>query len=222
MQNDHSQMDEIVIRYANDATINNVEESSLDIASINSGSNYITSLKGNKGMAVQTRNLQTLTTDTVWLNVVSTQSATYKLNFSEFENFATADIYLIDHFTNTTQNVKQNSMYEFSVDKDNAATKGTQRFSVVFSKKQSPELALNRSIKLYPNPANKQVSIQLPQSADISYNIKVTDMAGKIVLQHKAAGGTEQMSVDKLTTGTYIVEIIDSKGSRTTEKLVKN
>ncbi|MBW7952928.1 MAG: T9SS type A sorting domain-containing protein, partial [Chitinophagaceae bacterium] len=51
---------------------------------------------------------------------------------------------------------------------------------------------------------------------------KVTDMAGKIVLQHKAAGGTEQMSIDKLTTGTYIVEIIDSKGNRTTEKLIKN
>ena len=222
LQNDHSQMDEIVIRYVNDATINNVEESSLDIASINSGSNYITSLKGNKGMAVQTRNLQTLTTDTVWLNVVSTQSATYKLNFSEFENFATADIYLIDHFTNTIQNVKQNTMYEFSVDKDNAATKGTQRFSVVFSKKQLPELTLNRNIKLYPNPANKQVSIQLPQSTDISYNIKVTDMAGKIVLQQKATSSTEQLNISKLSKGTYIVEIIDSKGSRTTEKLVKN
>ena len=75
---------------------------------------------------------------------------------------------------------------------------------------------------MYPNPANKQITFLLPQSADISYNIKVTDMAGKIVLQHKAAGGTEQMSIDKLTTGTYIVEIIDSKGNRTTEKLIKN
>ncbi|MCC6635904.1 MAG: T9SS type A sorting domain-containing protein, partial [Chitinophagaceae bacterium] len=222
LQNDNSQMDEIVIRYANDATINNVEESSLDIASINSGSNYLTSLKGNKGMAVQTRDLQTHTTDTVWLNVVSTQSGAYKLNFSEFENFATADIYLIDHYTKTTQNVKQNTVYEFSVDKDNAATKGTQRFSVVFNKKQSPELTLNKNIKLYPNPANKQVYVQLPQSAEINYNIKVTNMVGKIVLQQKATNSTEQLNISKLSKGTYIVEIIDSKGNRTTEKLVKN
>ncbi|HNJ58967.1 MAG TPA: T9SS type A sorting domain-containing protein, partial [Chitinophagaceae bacterium] len=126
------------------------------------------------------------------------------------------------HYTKTTQNVKQNTVYEFSVDKDNAATKGTQRFSVVFNKKQSPELTLNKNIKLYPNPANKQVYVQLPQSAEINYNIKVTNMVGKIVLQQKATNSTEQLNISKLSKGTYIVEIIDSKGNRTTEKLVKN
>ena len=223
LQNDHSQIDEIVIRYANDATINNAEESSFDIASINSGSNYITSLKGNKGMAVQTRSLQTLTTDTVWLNVTSTQSATYKLNFSEFENFATAEIYLIDHYTNITQNIKQNTVYEFSVDKDIPETKGANRFSVVFNKKLQPELTWN-SIKLYPNPAKQVVTIQLPNNANnnIFYTIKITDVTGKTVMQQKTNGNTEQLNINKLINGVYIVEIIDSKGNRTTEKLIKN
>ena len=41
-------------------------------------------------------------------------------------------------------------------------------------------------------------------------------------MQQKANGGTTQFNIDRLTTGTYFVEIIDSKGNRTTEKLIKN
>ncbi|MCW5905836.1 MAG: T9SS type A sorting domain-containing protein, partial [Chitinophagaceae bacterium] len=105
----------------------------------------------------------------------------------------------------------------------NAATKGSARFSVMFNRKIQPEY-VNNMIKMYPNPANKQVTLQLPQTADnnIVYSIKVTDLAGKIVMQQKANGGTHQLTIDRLTTGTYFVEIIDNKGNRTTEKLIKN
>jgi len=219
-QNNH-QIDEAVIRYANDAGVNNTDEGSLDIRSMNSGT-YISSLKATKVMAVQTRDLRTLSNDEVWLNIGATESGTYQLNFSEFENFGVAEIFLKDHYTNTTQNIKQNDTYEFSVDKDNAATKGSARFSVVFNRTTNPVYVTNM-IKMYPNPANKQVTFELPQTADntISYSIKVTDIAGKVVMQQKANGGTHQLTIDKLTTGTYFVEVIDSKGNRTTEKLIK-
>ncbi|MBX2930396.1 MAG: T9SS type A sorting domain-containing protein [Chitinophagaceae bacterium] len=221
--NNGNKADEIVIRYANEAGISNTEKGAMDITSINSGT-FISSLKGTKGMAVQTRDLQTLSNDEVWLNVAATTSGTYQFNFSEFENFAGADIYLIDHLTNTTQDIKQNPAYSFSIDNNNPETKGAARFSVVFSKKLQPELTLNTVIKMYPNPADKQVTLQLPQSADnsITYNIKITDVTGKILLQQKVSGGTEQLNISRLSQGTYIVEIIDSKGKRTTEKLIKN
>ena len=213
-------IDEIVVRYANNVTISNTAIGEMDITSMNSGT-YITSIKANENMVVQTRNLNTLSTDEVWLNIGATQSGNYAFNFSDYENFAGTEIYLVDHLAKTTQNIKENATYVFSIDVNNAATKGSERFSLVFNRNVQPSVVYN-TIKMYPNPANKQVTFLLPQGADISYNIKVTDMAGKIVLQHKAAGGTEQMSVDKLTTGTYIVEIIDNKGNRTTEKLIKN
>jgi len=219
---DNNKVDEVVIRYANDAGVSNTEVGKLDIKSMNSGT-YISSLKEAKGMAVQTRSLKTLSNDEVWLNIGATASGTYQLNFSEFENFAGTDIYLIDHYTNTTQNIKQNDKYAFSVDKDNVATKGSTRFSVVFNRIIEPVYTSNM-IKMYPNPANKQVTFELPQTADntITYSIKVTDIAGKVVVQQKVNGGTQQLSVDKLVLGTYIVEVIDSKGNRTTEKLIKN
>jgi len=220
-QNNH-QIDEAVIRYANDAGVNNTDEGNLDIRSMNSGT-YISSLKATKGMVVQTRDLKTLSNDEVWLNIGATESGTYQLNFSDFENFGIAEIFLKDHYTNTTQNIKQNDTYAFSVDKNNAATKGSTRFSVVFNRTTNPVYVTNM-IKMYPNPANKKVTFELPQTADntISYSIKVTDLAGKVVMQQKVNGGTHQLTIDKLTTGTYFVEVIDSKGNRTTEKLIKN
>ncbi len=218
----NNKVDEVVIRYANDAAVSNTELGKFDITSMNTGT-YISSLKATKGMAVQTRDLKTLSNDEVWLNIGATESGTYQLNFSEFENFGVAEIFLKDHYTNTTQNIKQNDTYEFNVDKDNAATKGSARFSVVFNRTTNPVYVTNM-IKMYPNPANKQVTFELPQTADntISYSIKVTDLAGKVVMQQKANGGTHQLTIDKLTTGTYFVEVIDSKGKRTTDKLIKN
>ena len=183
---------------------------------------YITSLKGSTHTAVQTRSLSTLSNDEVWLNVGATQSGNYSLRFSQYEDFAGADIYLIDHLAKVTQDIKANPEYVFSVDVNNAATKGSERFSVVFTKRSTePTIAYN-NIKMYPNPANTQVTLLLPQSTDnMSYQIKVTDMSGKVVMQYKANAGTSQMNIGRLTAGTYLVEVTDSKGNRSTEKLVK-
>ncbi|MCC6634837.1 MAG: T9SS type A sorting domain-containing protein [Chitinophagaceae bacterium] len=214
-------IDEIVVRYDNNVTISNTALGKLDIPSMNYGT-YITSLKGTTHTAVQTRSLSTLSTDEVWLNIGATQSGNYTFNFSDYENFTGADIYLVDHLAKITQDVKANPDYVFSVDVNNAATKGSNRFSIVFTKRIVEPSIVNNNIKMYPNPANKQVTLLLPQIADINYNIKVTDMAGKIILQQSRAGGYKQLNIEKLSTGTYIVEIIDSKGNRTTEKLIKN
>jgi len=217
----NNKIDEVVIRYANDAGINNNEKGKLDITSMNNGT-YISSLKANKEMVVQTRDLKTLSNDEVWLNIGATESGTYQLSFNEFENFGVAEIFLKDHYTNTTQNIKQNDKYEFSVEKNNAATKGSARFSVVFNRTINP-VYVNNTIKMYPNPACNQVTFELPQTAGntITYNIKVTDIAGKVIIQQKTSNTTEQLNVQKLSKGIYVVEITDSNGRRTTEKLIK-
>lgn len=218
LNNDNSKIDEVVIKFTNDVNINNNNIGKLDIPSMNYNT-FIASLKGNTPTAVQTRNINTLNSDEVWLNIGATNSGNYKLNFNEFDYFTASNIYLIDHLANTIQDVKQNPEYVFSVDVSNAATKGANRFSIVFNRGEQP--IVYNSIKMYPNPANKQVTILLPQNIDNHYSIKVTDITGKIVLQQKATAGTEQLNIDKLMVGTYIVEILDSKGNRTTEKLIK-
>ena len=216
MLDDTNKADEIIVRYANDNEASNTKVGAMDIVSMNAGSQYLNSLKGNKAMAVQTRSLQTLTTDTVALNVKSSQSGTYKLNFSEYENFG-ATIYLIDSYTKTIHDVKASATYSFTIDKNNAATQ-SNRFALVFSKAIAPTVITG--IKVYPNPADKQITVQLPTTTD-KYTVTISDIAGKKVYQNQLSSGTQSINIAKFTKGNYVIEITDAKGNRAVEKLVK-
>ncbi len=217
MLDDSNKADEIIVRYANDNDVSNTKVGSMDIVSMNTGTQYLNSLKGNNLMAVQTRSLQTLTTDTVALNVKSNQSGTYKLNFSDYDNFKATGIYLIDKYTNTIHNVKSSSTYSFTVDKNNAATQ-TNRFALVFSKAIVPTVITG--IKVYPNPADKQITVQLP-ATEGKYTVSITDVAGKRVYQSQLAAGTQTINIAKLMKGNYVLELTDAKGNRSVEKIVK-
>ncbi len=218
MLNDTNKADEIIVRYSNDARINNTTIGQMDIESMNAGSQYLTSLKSTKAMAVQTRSLKTLQTDTVALNVISSQNGTYKLSFSDYENFAAANIYLLDKYTNSTTAIKDNPVYSFTVDRTIAATQG-QRFALVFAKAIVPQ-AVIAGIKMYPNPANKNLTVELPLTEG-KYTLRITDVIGKQVYQNQIAGGVQAINISKLAQGNYVVEITDTKGYRAVEKLVK-
>ncbi len=218
MLDDTNKADEIIVRYSNDARINNTTIGQMDIESMNAGSQYLTSSKGTKAMAVQTRSLKTLQTDTVALNVISSQNGTYKLSFSDYENFTAANIYLLDKYNNSTTAIKDNPVYSFTVDRTIAATQG-QRFALVFAKAIVPQ-AIIAGIKMYPNPANKNLTIELPITEG-RYTVRITDVTGKQVFQNQLAGGVQAINISKLAQGNYVVEITDTKGNRAVEKLVK-
>ncbi|HNJ58794.1 MAG TPA: T9SS type A sorting domain-containing protein, partial [Chitinophagaceae bacterium] len=217
-----NKIDETVVRFISDNAVTNNEVGRLDIPSINTGT-FIATIKNNTQLAVHSRALNNLISDEVWLNIGATQTGNYTLHFSDYQTLEDADIFLEDHYLNTKQNIKLNDNYSFSVDVNNAATKGSARFSLVFIRTAPSEVVYNQ-IKMYPNPADKQVSLLLPKGIDngINYQIKLTDITGKIVIQRKAKGGKEVIDIASLTAGIYIVEITDSKGKRVTEKLVKN
>ncbi|MCC6634683.1 MAG: T9SS type A sorting domain-containing protein, partial [Chitinophagaceae bacterium] len=217
-----NKIDETVVRFISDNAVTNNEVGRLDIPSINTGS-FIATIKNSTQLAVHSRALNNLISDEVWLNIGASQTGNYTLHFSDYQTLEDADIFLEDHYLNTKQNIKLNDNYSFSVDVNNAATKGSARFSLVFIRTAPSEVVYNQ-IKMYPNPADKQVSLLLPKGIDngINYQIKLTDITGKIVIQRKAKGGKEVIDIASLTAGIYIVEITDSKGKRVTEKLVKN
>ena len=74
---------------------------------------------------------------------------------------------------------------------------------------------------MYPNPANKQVTIEFPQNTNTNYQLQIADLAGKIVIQQKINTTTAQINLSKLTTGIYLVTITDNKGNKEVKKLVK-
>lgn len=210
---DNTQLDEVLIKF-------NAAATNQDIVSMNSGTNFITALKDDKGMVIQHRSDKNLQDDEVKLNVVSTVNGTYKLTFSHYEELQQyTTIFLKDNYTGTTQNIHLlKEGYEFTTDRTKPETSGAGRFSLIFSNKAEPAIA--KEIKLYPNPAKNTVSLQLPANQE-SYTVKVTNISGKVVLQQVIAGVNNTLQLHKLATGTYFVELIDKQGNRTTQKLVK-
>jgi PKD repeat protein len=63
--------------------------------------------------------------------------------------------------------------------------------------------------KVYPNPANDQVTIQIPNLQETIATISITDLIGKNLYIHTTAdpSGSTNINTEKLTSGPYIIEI---------------
>ncbi len=212
-------IDQTVIRYSNEASINNNRLGNLDASLLSSSESYLGTIKAGNLTSIQTRSLQQVQSDSVALDFNVSETGNYGFNFSEHDNFTAANIYLLDKYTNTTTEVKANPVYSFGVDKANAATQ-TNRFVLVFNKAIAPVVATITGIKMYPNPANKNLTIELPLTEG-KYTLRITDVIGKQVYQNQLAGGVQAINISKLAQGNYVVETTDTKGNRAVEKLVK-
>ena len=71
------------------------------------------------------------------------------------------------------------------------------------------------SFKMYPNPANDWVAIELPLSVE-GANITIVDLQGRVILQTKTNIPLFIWETYNLTEGMYIVNITNADG---TEKI---
>jgi hypothetical protein len=216
-----SKADEIMVQFANNATSNTLNNE--DVVSINTGTQHLKSLKAGIGLAFNTRSIH-FTTDTVRLNVASTTNGNFKLSFYDFAQFVqatSAKIYLLDNYTHTVQLMNDVQDYPFTVNTSVPATYGTDRFAVVFSK-PSPIAIFTpiSSIKAYPNPVAKQLTVELPSLLNGSYSIVLTDIAGKQLSQQKAQG-TVILATEALKAGTYLLTITNGEGEKQVQKIIK-
>ncbi|MBP7270605.1 MAG: T9SS type A sorting domain-containing protein, partial [Bacteroidia bacterium] len=63
------------------------------------------------------------------------------------------------------------------------------------------------SIRVYPNPAEQTVTIDLGQSSG-GFSLRVLDMTGWVCLQVMQEGSKAEVDLRGLVTGTYSVEIV--------------
>lgn len=71
------------------------------------------------------------------------------------------------------------------------------------------------ALKMYPNPANARVWVELPEVAEV----RISDLNGRLLLQTRLESGKNELLLDHLPGGMFIVEFI-SAGSRHTERLL--
>ena len=74
-----------------------------------------------------------------------------------------------------------------------------------------------KELQLYPNPAYDRVTISNTQGAG---TIRVTDLAGKLVLQQAVNGNSIVLDITSLKAGSYIVQL-ETATEKYTGKLVK-
>lgn len=77
-------------------------------------------------------------------------------------------------------------------------------------------------IVLYPNPAQNHIEIH--SESEIS-RIKIVDLSGKILFDKiistlKPVGGNTEIDVSKLSSGMYIVQIVNAEGLEIQERII--
>lgn len=98
----------------------------------------------------------------------------------------------------------------------NSTTGGIFKFDGALA---NPSFETGTSIALSPNPANNFVTIS---SEEInSYDLNVTDLTGKIVLQQSLSGVENSVDVSSLSSGVYLFNI-NSDSKKETFKIIKN
>jgi endonuclease I len=75
-------------------------------------------------------------------------------------------------------------------------------------------------IRLHPNPANDQVTIDLPESFSELYIIRISDIAGKVMLSKSVGGKPVIFDISGLQTGYYLLSASDGKCNLTARLIV--
>ena len=79
--------------------------------------------------------------------------------------------------------------------------------------------ATNNNIKVYPNPANDAVHIE---GIAAGTGIQIFDVTGRQVYQSASTSTNASINISSLSTGSYVLVLTATDGTRTTRKLMKN
>lgn len=90
--------------------------------------------------------------------------------------------------------------------------------------KASIPLAINdiqaskNTLTLYPNPVASNALLTIKSSGAVT-DMKLTDISGKLILEQKLNSSVSKIQLPQLAAGIYMVEVNDSAGNKTVEKL---
>ncbi len=126
--------------------------------------------------------------------------------------------HIIPGATERTYTVPENGDYQVIVTHEMGCTDTSEVYRVTNANLIKDRVSLREQIHIYPNPVTRTNS-RLYIDAPFAVNIKLTDLAGKLV---KKEANTKVMTVGELPSGIYLLHISDKEGVLLkTEKLVR-
>ena len=76
-------------------------------------------------------------------------------------------------------------------------------------------------VAIWPNPATDRITIANNNNGDTYTNAKIFNLAGKMMTEKKLESHTNEISINELPAGTYIVKLENNKGTSFNQKIVK-
>ena len=97
--------------------------------------------------------------------------------------------------------------------------KSSGEYPLSFSKTISISQKGKLNVKIYPNPAKENITIDLGEAENAT--IRLVDILGKEILLKSGQSGQVSLNLSNLSSGVYFAEI-KVKGFAVREKVVKN
>ncbi|NEU07535.1 T9SS type A sorting domain-containing protein [Flavihumibacter sp. R14] len=151
------------------------------------------------------------------LSINAAASGTYSLNFKDISE-SPMSVFLKDAYRqNELTEVRGKSSYCFQIDKNNPASFGEKRLSLIFRLKEkisTPESAIS-SVPIYPNPVMNELFFNLEALAESPVQVLIFDIHGR-----KEKGGTvskgnkNTVDVSWLSPGIYIARFRSVKDGK--------
>jgi len=219
--------DEAVIRFRSAAT--DGIDANIDGSSFRGDWLNISSVVGTSTADVNSLPLLT-GRKSVFLDLFTYNTGAFALDFSEVESFQSyVEIILVDNFTGTRTNVRNQPSYAFQVT-SNPASRGNRRFELIFSDTRVTSITKptvsGPGLSVWPNPASdaQQVMVGVSGSVTGAATFFVTDAAGRtIATQEVMLSGDANQAYPlsaKLAAGTYTVRCVSATATLATRLVI--
>jgi hypothetical protein len=148
----------------------------------------------------------------------------YTFTARQLLNLGTTSVYLRDRQLGTLMDLRQQPTYQFTI--SSAATLTTSRFELVFAPQQvlaTVPTALAQQVAVYPNPAQTQVTIELPLSLSRQpVRAVLLDALGRVVGGQQLPAGlaTHSVPLATLMPGVYSLCLTTEQGTITKKLIV--
>jgi hypothetical protein len=208
--------DDILVKYIKEASDN---FDLYDIAKLN-GEVNISSIAADGTLLTGNCKPFNGVSDSIRLNIGVAKSGTYSFTVSNAKLLAPGyNIYLVDAFTHTSFDLNQQQHYSFSIDMNDAATYGKNRFMIVVGELPVTQTGIaeqndENTLSVYPSLTRGEVTISSRLAATEAVSVTITDATGKLVAafdQLQWNGNKMRLDLSDYKAGAYFIRVKDAK-----------
>ncbi len=143
--------------------------------------------------------------------------------FQECSNAGLQNFTNCTNYFSTNSGLPENNIFSLKIDNLNNIWIGTYSSGLVKMSLNNlgiEDVSLVNKLLIYPNPAKDIFTIKGNENLSNNFEYKIIDLAGRIIKNGKSEFN-EQVNIENLKSGNYIIQIKTDIGKITTEKLIK-